>query len=433
MYKPIFLYHSALLIALLSILHPLRAQSPSEIALREHVRILTADSLAGRSVGSVGEKKAAAYISRYFKAHGLEFIYPGGIQDFWVIGPQGDTLSSQNVVGILPGRDPLLREEYIVVGAHYDHIGFQEINVNGRDSLVFYSGADDNASGIALLLELAGMAAAHPYLYNRSLVFVAFGAEEIGLVGSWYFVNRAFSPISQTVFMINIDMIGRSGPRNTFSAYTVAPHIDLIDMLESVEALLPTLRPKVFDTDYFPSDHKNFFLRNIPSVLFTSGLHSDYHRSGDKYTLLDYVEMERRMAFINAFILLAANIKTLPVLLPASTDQGDRIYTLAELDKRPTFQRGEEEQFLKSWVHKYLRYPQAAITQGIQGRVVVQFVIEANGSVTQVEVIKSVDPLLDHEAVRVISASPKWKPGIRDKKAVRTQYVVPVYFLLKSR
>ena len=411
---------------------PGAAQVFEESALKEHIRLLTADSLAGRGVGTEGEKKAAAYISRSFGSYGLEFIYPNGIQDFSVVGPQGDTLSSQNIVAILPGSDPVLREEYIVIGAHYDHIGSEKIVVNGRDSLVVYPGADDNASGVAVVLEMARMAAKEPYLFRRSLVFVAFGAQEMGMVGSWYFVHRAFSPITQTVLMVNIDMVGRSGSKNPFSAYTVAPDVALTGMLLSVN-LPPQLLPKVVDTDYFPSDHQIFFLHNIPALLFTSGLHADYHRPGDKPHLLDYGSMSQRTGYFYAFVQQVANMEDLSSIVLDSKGGAGQTYTLAEVEKRPRFQNRDESQFLPLWVHKYLRYPSAAISQGIQGQVLVQFIVEADGSVTHVEVVESVDPLLDEEAIRVVAASPKWKPGVINRKPVRVKMRVPVQFLLKRR
>ena len=310
--KRIFLCGS-LFAGLLLAYRPLAAQVSGEAALREHVRVLTADSLTGRGAGTTGEKKAAAYISRCFKEYGLEFIYPDGIQDFSVIGQTGDTLSSQNIVGIIPGSDPQFREEYIVIGAHYDHLGRQKISIDGRDSLVIYPGADDNASGVAIMLELAKTIAAQPWFFKRSLVFAAFGAEEIGLVGSWYFVHRAFAPIARTVLMVNVDMIGRSGSGNTFCAYTLTPNMELSDMLRSVE-LPPAVLPRILDTDYFPSDHRHFFYQQIPAVLFTTGLHADYHRSSDRASLLDYAGMERRMAYIRDFICIAATINQAKII-----------------------------------------------------------------------------------------------------------------------
>ena len=413
---------------------PVWAQGSLEKAIREHVRVLTSDSLTGRGMGTEGEKKAAAYISRCFESYGLEFIYPNGIQDFFVVNQQGDTLSSQNIVAIMAGSDPKLKEEYIVVGAHYDHLGSQKITIDGRDSLVLYPGADDNASGTAVLLEMAKAASQQPDLFKRSLVFVAFGAEEMGMIGSWYFVHRAFSPIKQTVFMLNTDMIGRSGNRNPFCAYTVAPHTELVNLLRMVD-VQPNSMPKIIETDYFPSDHQNFFQNHIPSVLFTSGLHADYHRPGDKSALLDYKEMENRLTYIESLLQLVANEKVLPLLSATPDRQNDkmRIYDFGELNKLPKFLKGDEAKFQKEWVNKYLKYPSSAIAQGIQGRVLVQFVIEADGSVTHVEVKESVDPLLDNEAVRVVSASPKWEPGRKNGQAVRARCVVPVYFMLKRR
>ena len=428
MYKRIFLYYSALITGLLFVSTSLRAQVSQEAALREHVRILTADSLSGRGVGTEGEKRAAAYISHCFESYGLEFIYPKGVQDFSVIGQKGDTLSSQNIVGIVVGSDPKLKEEYIVIGAHYDHLGIRNITINGRDSLVLYPGGDDNASGIAMLLEMAQAAAHQPYLFKRSLVFVAFGAEEMGMIGAWYFVNRAFSAINQVVLMINLDMLGRSGAKNPFSAYTVEPHGGLSYALQYVAEFPLTAQPKIISTDYFPSDHQIFFAQKIPSVLFTSGIHTDYHTPRDKYNLLDYNEMERRMTFIFSFLQHLSNDESWNRGIHSET-----IYTMSSVEKPPTFQRGDERQFLKQWVNKYVKYPKNAVAQGIQGTVMVQFVIEANGEVNRVEVVESVDPLLDDEAVRVISASPKWKPGSKDGKSVPVRCVVPVYFILKRR
>ncbi|MCL1973945.1 MAG: TonB family protein, partial [Bacteroidetes bacterium] len=340
----------------------------------------------------IENQNSAAYISRCFKEYGLEFIYSDGVQDFSVVESEGDTLSSQNIVGIISGSDPLLREEYIVIGAPYDH----------------------NESGVAMMLELAKTIAAQPWFFKRSLVFVAFGAKEIGSAGSWYFVNRAFSPINKTVFMINFDMIDRSGYNNTFSAYMPKPNVEISELLWSVD-LPSSFLPKIFDVNSFPSDHYHFFQKQIPALLFTGG---------------SPAEMEGRVAYMYDFLRIVATLDPLPMLSSAGADG---IYTLSQVDKRPKFQHGDEAQFLKLWVNKYLKYPDAAVAQGIQGRVLVQFVIEVNGSVGHVQVMQSVDPLLDDEALRVVAASPKWKPGVKNGKAVRTQYVIPVYFVLKKR
>ena len=423
----------SLVLGLLLLAQTLRAQSFSQTSLREHINILASDSLMGREVGSLGEKRAANYISRTFESFPMEFVYPNGIQDFSVIDNKGDTLSSQNVVAILVGSDPALREEYIVVGAHYDHLGGRKVTIDGKDSMTIYRGADDNASGVAMLLDIAKMASQQPYLFKRSLVFVAFGAEEMGMIGSWYFVDRAFSPINQVVLMINIDMVGRSGTRNPFCAYTVTPNMELSKALSSSGESPLSAQPKVLGSDYFPSDHQHFYRRNIPCVLFTAGLHSDYHTPRDSPNLLDYKEMERRMAFVYSFMMEMANDQTWNKEKHDTEIPANGVYALSNVDQPPRFQRKDENHFVQQWINKYLRYPNRAVAQGIQGRVLVQFIVESNGMVTHVEVVESVDPLLDNEAVRVVSASPKWSAGRKNGKSVRTLCLVPVHFVLTKR
>ena len=414
----------------------LYAQESVETALKRHVNYLASEALEGRGAGTAAERKAGSYIANELASYGIELLYTNGVQDFSVALGAGDTLHSQNIVAVLPGSDSLLREEYIVIGAHYDHLGKQIRQIDGQESTVLFLGADDNASGVAIMLELAKMAASRPYLFKRSLVFVGFGAEEIGLFGSWYFVNRAFSQIDNTVSMINLDMLGRSGSANPFVAYTVAPHTEITELLAIAAEAPLAVRPGIEGRDYFPSDHRNFYLKGIPSVLFTSGLHSDYHSVRDRPALLDYTEMEGRLMYLYAFLQQAANTETAIsswAKLSTVPEQGRAatIYNLSEVDKRPQFQHGEEAQFLKLWVHKYLKYPDAAVAQGLHGRVLVQFVIEANGALSQVEVLRSVDPLLDNEALRVVAASPKWKPATKNGEAVRCRYVIPVQFSLK--
>jgi TonB family C-terminal domain len=416
---------------------PLCAQESIEQALRRHVNYLASEALEGRGAGTEAERTAGAYIARELASYGIELLYTNGVQDFSVTLRAGDTLQSQNIVAVLPGSDSLLREEYIVIGAHYDHLGRQLRVVNGEETWMLYPGADDNASGVALMLELARMAADQPYMFKRSLVFVGFGAEEIGLFGSWYFVNRAFSQIYNTVGMLNLDMLGRSGRPQPLVAYTVAPHAELAELLALAADTPLSVKPRIEGADYFPSDHRNFHQKGIPSVLFTSGLHADYHSVRDRPALLDYTEMEGRLLYIYAFMLHIANTKTAVTswsqLATAQEHAQAAVYSLSEVDKRPQFQHGEEAQFLKLWIHKYLKYPETAVAQGIQGRVMVQFVVEANGAVSQVEVLKSVDPLLDDEAVRVVAASPKWKAATKDGEAVRCRMVIPVQFNLRKR
>ena len=146
------LFQSLLLAALLLAPASLFSQTEIQDALKRHVNVLTADSLMGRRGGSEGEKKAAAYISTRMQEYGLTLIFPGEGQDFSFVSTKGDTIYSRNILGIVEGTDKSLKNEYIVVGAHMDHLGFETIKYNGRDSVMIYRGADDNASGVACML-----------------------------------------------------------------------------------------------------------------------------------------------------------------------------------------------------------------------------------------------------------------------------------------
>ncbi|HOO42339.1 MAG TPA: TonB family protein [Bacteroidales bacterium] len=410
-----------------------QAQDSFENALRSHVEALTSDSLKGRKAGSEGEMDAAAYISRSFSQNGLELLYPEGFQDFSFIDESSkDTLHSRNVVAVIPGYDPKLREEYIVIGAHYDSQGTYTMRVNGKDSLCIYSGADANASGVAALMELAAAAQGQFFMYKRSLLFVAFGAGEQGAMGSWYFVNRAF-PASSVRMMINLDRVGRSSTDNVPMAFCGQPEYELEHLLTRLtnSPFLPDVQ--VYGTDYFSSDHQAFLDQDIPVCLFTTGLHPYHQTLRDTPDHLDYKGMDAFCQYISLFISEVANDSgdIFREEQQISIAGNDPVYAYSEVDKPPTFLNSDLSSFMDRWVYKYLKYPLEAVKQGIMGRVMVSFVIEKNGEVTHLNVTRSVHPLLDNEALRVIGASPKWKAGEKNGEKVRVQITIPVFFELE--
>lgn len=189
-----------------------------------------------------------------------------------------------NVVGILRGSGPAAGNEAIVLGAHYDHLG-----TSGRFSLAqggsgqIHNGADDNASGTAAVIEIASLAAGAPARAPRSLVFVAFAGEELGLLGSRHYLDHAPFPPEDTVAMINLDMVGRSNGRILVSGLDTAP--GLAASLEAAGAAVPlTVSPTgAGSASAGASDHLSFELRQIPSIFFFSGLHADYHRPTDDW------------------------------------------------------------------------------------------------------------------------------------------------------
>ena len=412
-----------------------QAQDSFEKSLQKHISVLTAPRMQGRATGTRGEALAAEYISAQFSEAGLELLYPKGYQDFSIADPvTGDTLYSRNIVAVVQGYDPKLREEYIVVGAHYDHLGSYTMKVNGRDSLCIYSGADANASGTAALLELAKAAQGRSFMYKRSIIFVAFGAGEKGAMGSWYFANRAF-PVSSVRMMLNLDRMGRRTFDNSPMVFTGVPHYESERLLRQV-AMQPYMPPvTVFGTDYFASDHQAFIDKGIPVCLFTTGLHPHQQTLRDTPEMMDFSQMDAFCQYISAFIMEAANapedlFRFEKAPAPAGTGGDNPVFAYSEVDVQPRILNADIQSFVDKWIYKYLEYPREAVKEGIRGRVMVSFVVEADGQITQVEVTRSVHPLLDNEAIRVISASPKWKPGEKSGKKVRVKIVVPVYFEL---
>ena len=157
----------------------------------DHVTYLSSDSLEGRMAGSPGEAAAAEYMYDCLYEAGVMMLTPRTGQDFSIV-TEGDTVYSRNVVGIVEGYDEVLKNQYIVIGANLDHIGSNVLTVDGNPVRQIFPGANDNASGIASIIEVARRVASSSFFFRRSIVFVGFGAKEQGMAGSWYFANRAF-------------------------------------------------------------------------------------------------------------------------------------------------------------------------------------------------------------------------------------------------
>jgi Zn-dependent M28 family amino/carboxypeptidase len=188
-----------------------------------------------------------------------------------------------NVVGVLEGSDPVLKNENIVIGAHYDHLGR-----GGEGSLAartgeIHHGADDNASGTAGMLELARVFSAQRPRLKRTLVFIAFGGEEEGLLGSSYYVDHPPMPLANTVAMINMDMIGRMKDRKLVigGVGTAKEWRELIGRANTFELTLN-------EDGYGPSDHNSFYKKQVPVLFFWTGTHNDYHKPSDTFDKINY-------------------------------------------------------------------------------------------------------------------------------------------------
>ena len=283
---------------------PENATQPGDISFDEgvlmrHVRMLAADSSCGRPAGSPYERRAAEYIRDAFIEYGLEPGTPEYFQQF-PIGPgrvlaqTNETVAgreaavicdptrspfSQNVIGILPGEGALAGQ-WIVIGAHYDHLGWDE----PRGTVRVFNGADDNASGTATVLEAARLlsrfVAAHPNTapHRRSIMFHAYGAEEEGLVGSLFYVSNPTVAMDSIVAMVNLDMVGRLRDNVLFVIGTVS--------YPGWNTLLETANDGdlrlVFTAEFASrSDQFGFLVEGVPVAFLHTGLHAEYHTALD--------------------------------------------------------------------------------------------------------------------------------------------------------
>lgn len=199
---------------------------------------------------------------------------------------------ARNVVALLPGANPVLRNEYVIVGAHYDHLGFGGEGSLAPDETAIHNGADDNASGTAAVLDIARRLAAGPRP-DRSVLFIAFTGEERGLWGSAYFVRQPTVDLGRAVAMLNLDMVGRvvDDGLTVLGVGTAAEWNEIVDRANA-ELAVPFHIGKSPD-GYGPSDHSSFYGEGIPVLHFLSNLHEDYHRPSDDWEKINREGLER--------------------------------------------------------------------------------------------------------------------------------------------
>ncbi len=404
-------------------------------SLKAHVRELSSAHLEGRKAGSEGEKLAAEYVADKFKEYGIDMISSAGGDVFGIKKENGDTLTSRNVIGFVQGYDKELRDRYIVVGARLDNLGTMTMTIDGKPVEKIYFGANGNASGLSMLIELARMVQTNSILFRRSVLFVAFGASTESLAGSWYFLNRSFSDADRIDAMVNLDMLGTGN--KGFYAYT-SSNADMNALIRTSTGDLQPIIPEITTVEPYPSDHRAFYAKEIPSVFFTTGRYPEHNTYRDTQSIIDYDMMERELEYIYNFTVALANINDRLAFKPSDAPKRDKsfddVVSYHDCDIRPIFFNSQDpRQFLEKWVYQYLKYPEKALMEGTQGRVLVDFIIEKDGKVTNVRVVRSVSPELDAEAVKVVAASPKWKPGRRAGEKVRTSMTIPVEFRLEKK
>ncbi|HEU4524790.1 MAG TPA: M28 family peptidase [Gemmatimonadales bacterium] len=301
---------------------PLERPGPPPITAIDDIRYLSDDKLQGRMTGSPGADSAAAYLARRFQQAGLQPAAGGWFQSFTVAkeAPVAQSarvggMVGRNVIGLLPGHDPNLRNEAVIVGAHYDHLGLGGFGSLDPDSTgKVHNGADDNASGAAMLIQIAARLAQAPPA--RTVLFIAFSGEELGLLGSAYYVKQPVYPLSTTSAMINLDMVGRlrNGRLIVYGTRTAKEFPPLLDSLNWHAGF----DLKAQGDGYGPSDQSSFYAAGRPVLHIFTDLHDDYHRTTDDWEKIDPEGFRRVTNFTVGLVTAIANRPTrlTPVEVP---------------------------------------------------------------------------------------------------------------------
>ncbi len=274
---------------------------PFDVArMKADIEWLAAPAREGRGAGSRGLDAAASYIAERFERLGLTPLTPGTqgdgryFQPFTMTGETGAQLQAKNVIGVMPGANPALNGQALMISAHYDHLGFGWPDVRAGTKGQLYPGADDNASGVAVMLELARlMADARP---ERSVIFAAFAGEEAGLLGSRHYVRAAQAPgapfaLSGHIADLNLDTVGRLGDgKITIFGAGSARELPFIFMGASAATGIPTQAvTQAFDA----SDNTAFVEAGVPAVQLFASAANDYHRPSDTADKIDYGGMSK--------------------------------------------------------------------------------------------------------------------------------------------
>jgi len=277
--------------------HPSLDYSPSDSGIQ--AAVITEDiageilSLSGRNPDEVAKNLSGRKPD--------SFSIPGARADISTDIVQKN-IETANVLGFVEGSDPELGKEVVIVGAHYDHLGRGDGNsmagTAGRGQI--HNGADDNASGVAALIELAEYFSHKREQLDRSLLFIAFSGEEIGLLGSTYYIEHPAIPLDRTVAMINMDMIGRLREDNliVFGLGSSPGWKRLI--LAANEG--PDLNLSFQDAAFGPSDQSVFYTCEIPAVQFFTGLHEDYHTPADDWEMINSSGEKRLLDLVSGLI-----------------------------------------------------------------------------------------------------------------------------------
>ena len=287
------------------------------VSIKEDVAFLASDALEGRQTGSDGEQKAATYIAERFQNIGLQEKGTEKYFQTFSFRPKTDphqevnytvkdgdsTITGTNVIGYIDNK----AENTIIIGAHYDHLGYGAEGSLHRGERAIHNGADDNASGVAVLLNLAGRLKAKNT--NNNYLFMAFSGEEMGLLGSNYFVKNPTIDTKKVDYMINMDMVGRLKADSTLAVYGVGTSPIF---KQTVTANNSKFKIVAKESGVGPSDHTSFYHADIPVLHFFTGQHEDYHKPTDDTEKLNYEGMQTISNYIFEIITDLDNNGKLP-------------------------------------------------------------------------------------------------------------------------
>ena len=233
--------------------------------------------------------------------------------------------TATNLIGFIEGNDPVLKDEYIVVGAHFDHLGLggRRSGSLNPDTLIIHNGADDNASGTAGILELSYKFMSNKHLLKRSVLVVCFDAEEKGLLGSKYYVKNPARNISNTAMMVNMDMIGRLNDKPVVigGVGSSGNFVNIIADASNSHTL--EIETNMGGMDFGRSDHASFYRENIPVLFFFTGAHEDYHKPTDDWDKIDYKGEKKILDFIYDLIIDVSQLEKKPAFVEIETNTGN--------------------------------------------------------------------------------------------------------------
>lgn len=337
---------------------------PAEVAnkknLQTHLQYLASDALEGRLTGSKGEAAAAAYIEKQLKALKLKpytgksyeqsFTYKVKMNPHDTAAATGADNSGKNVIAYLDNK----AKRTIVIGAHYDHLGRNEHNRSSEANATgqIHNGADDNASGVAGVLELARMFSTNKEIEPANYIFAFFSGEEDGLIGSKHMAETIKSLYPNVSVMINLDMIGRLDSMKNITMGGIGTNPNFYSIMNNNKPAGYNLT--IDSTGVGPSDYTSFYLKDIPVISFFTGTHSDYHKPSDdenkiNYTglrnIVDYVfrvstelSAMEKVEFVKTKTNSgknAAKYKVTLGIMPDYTDHGDGLHVDGVTDGRP--------------------------------------------------------------------------------------------------